>query len=123
MGSAFHQLCPRYSGTLTPTAPTAIRLWETFTVFLPSRGQLLKERICSSRSKFSPLRIDPISEYYLIQKSKQEFMKFNVKPCSDKQQGAFIRARVLIRIDMVTDQTAIHHITCTYPKLLKYCDT
>ena len=31
MGSAFHQLCPRYSGTLTPTAPTAIRLWETFT--------------------------------------------------------------------------------------------
>ena len=34
MGSGFHQLCPRYSGTLTPTAPTAIRLWETFT-FLP----------------------------------------------------------------------------------------
>ena len=31
MGSAFHQLCPRYSGTLTPTAPMAIRLWETFT--------------------------------------------------------------------------------------------
>ena len=34
MGSAFHQLCPRYSGTLTPTAPTAIRLWDTFTFFL-----------------------------------------------------------------------------------------
>ena len=31
MGSAFHQLCPRLSGTLTPTVPTAIRLWETFT--------------------------------------------------------------------------------------------
>ena len=31
MGSAFHQLCPRYSGTLTPTALTAIRLWKTFT--------------------------------------------------------------------------------------------
>ena len=31
MGSAFHQMCPRYSGTLTPTAPTAIRLWETYT--------------------------------------------------------------------------------------------
>ena len=29
MGSAFHQLCPRYRGTLTPTASTAIRLWET----------------------------------------------------------------------------------------------
>ena len=33
MGSAFHQLCPRYSGTLTLTAPTAIRLWDTFTFF------------------------------------------------------------------------------------------
>ena len=32
MGSAFHQLCPRYSGTLTPTALKAIRLWETFTL-------------------------------------------------------------------------------------------
>ena len=32
MGSAFHQLCPRYSGTLTPTAPKAIKLWETFTI-------------------------------------------------------------------------------------------
>ena len=31
MGSAFHQLCPSYSGTLTPTA---IRLWETFTFYL-----------------------------------------------------------------------------------------
>ena len=30
-GSAFYQLCPRYSGTLTPTAPTAIRLLEIFT--------------------------------------------------------------------------------------------
>ena len=39
MGSAFHQLCPRYSGTLTPNAPTAIRLWDTFT-FLVARGTL-----------------------------------------------------------------------------------
>ena len=31
MDSAFHQLCPRYSGILTPTAPTTYRLWETFT--------------------------------------------------------------------------------------------
>ena len=30
-GFVFHQLCPRYSGTLTPTAPMANRLWETFT--------------------------------------------------------------------------------------------
>ena len=33
MGSAFHQLCPIYSRTLNPTAPTAIRLWETFTFY------------------------------------------------------------------------------------------
>ena len=40
MGSAFHQLCPRYSGTLTPTAPTAIRLWDTFT-FIHRRRKVL----------------------------------------------------------------------------------
>ena len=41
MGSAFHQLCPRYSGT--PTAPTAIRLWETFTfTFLTLREVISK---------------------------------------------------------------------------------
>ena len=34
MGSAFHLLYARYSGTLTLTAPTAIRLWETFTLTL-----------------------------------------------------------------------------------------
>ena len=28
----------------------------------PQRGLLLKERICSSRSKFFPLRVDPIQK-------------------------------------------------------------
>ena len=32
MDFAFHQLCPRYSGTLTAAASTAIRLWESFTL-------------------------------------------------------------------------------------------
>ena len=41
MGFAFHQLCPRYSGTLTPTAPTAIRLWETFTFFNYIYGKII----------------------------------------------------------------------------------
>ena len=41
MGSAFHQLCPRYSGTLTPTALTAVRLWEAFTfTFLEGKKTL-----------------------------------------------------------------------------------
>ena len=39
MGSAFHQQCPRYSGTLTPTAPTANRLWETLHL-LPAPTQI-----------------------------------------------------------------------------------
>ena len=34
MGSVFHQLCPRYSGTLILTATMTIRLWETFTYTL-----------------------------------------------------------------------------------------
>ena len=51
MGSAFHQLCPRYSGTLTPTAPTAIKLWDTFTVFFSLAAVLVEgidELTCSS---------------------------------------------------------------------------
>ena len=32
MESAFHQLCPRYNGTLTPTANTAIRVCETLPI-------------------------------------------------------------------------------------------
>ena len=36
--SGFHPLCPRYSGTPTPTAPMAVRPWQTFTfnLLLPS---------------------------------------------------------------------------------------
>ena len=36
MGSTFHQLCPRYSGSLTSTVLMAIRLWETLN-FYPLR--------------------------------------------------------------------------------------
>ena len=51
MGSAFHQLCPRYSGTLTPTAPTAIRLWETFTfTFYSLRINLFLARLFSKKT-------------------------------------------------------------------------
>ena len=49
MGSAFHQLCPRYSGTLTPTAPTAIRLWDTFTL-PPLETKEFTEQIISFQS-------------------------------------------------------------------------
>ena len=45
MGSAFHQLCLRYNGTLTPTAPTTIRLWETFTFFNHVKWMLADLRI------------------------------------------------------------------------------
>ena len=53
MGSAFHQLCPRYSGTLTPTAPTAIKLWDTFTFTITAY-------ICGvPRGSKAPIRVDP----------------------------------------------------------------
>ena len=57
MGSAFHQLCPRYSGTLAPTAPTAIKLWDTFTftfffkVGKPSETDSIKSQISSKTSR------------------------------------------------------------------------
>ena len=65
-----------------------------------SRSQTLKERICSSRSKFFPLRVD-ISKSYLIQRSKQEFIQSNISLIFVKRQGALIRAGVFIRINMI----------------------
>ena len=38
------------------------------------KGQLLKARICSCRSKFLLSRADPTSESYIIQRRIQEFM-------------------------------------------------
>ena len=40
-----------------------------FASFL-TKGKLLKERICSSRSKFFLLKVDPISESYLIKRKR-----------------------------------------------------
>ena len=34
MDSPSHMLCPRHSGTLNPTAPETIRLWETLSFLL-----------------------------------------------------------------------------------------
>ena len=65
-----------------------------------SRSQPLKEKICSSRSKFFPLRVDLISKTYLIQRSKQEFIQTKILFFA-KRQEALIRAGVFIRINMV----------------------
>ena len=52
MGSAFRQLCPSYSGTLTPTAPTAIKLWDTFTF---TKNEL-EIAVVNEPSVFEPLK-------------------------------------------------------------------
>ena len=64
-------------------------------------GQLLKEKIHSSRSIFLPLWLDPISESYLVQRSKQEFMQVDKTLFSEKRQGAFIRTGGFTRINTV----------------------
>ena len=65
-------------------------------ISLLSRGQLLKERICF-------IRVDTVSKRYLIQRSKQEFLKVNtcITLFSEKKQWAFIRAGAFIGINMV----------------------
>ena len=71
------------------------------TIFASRRSgsQFLKERICSSRSKFLPLRVDLMSESYLILRSKQDFMQLNKILSSKKWQGAFVRAWAFIRMN------------------------
>ena len=54
------------------------------------QSPLFKERICSSRSKFFPIRVDPISNSYLILRNKQEFMQVNHYVQKISREGAFI---------------------------------
>ena len=59
-----------------------------FASFL-SMGLLLKERICSSRSKFFPLRVDPIAKCY-VHPEKQTGTHANyIKLFLEKRQGVF----------------------------------
>ena len=53
-------------------------------------GKLLKERICSIRSDFLPLKVYPFSLRYLIQKSKQEFMQLIQNIFSKKRQRSLL---------------------------------
>ena len=65
-------------------------------------GQLLlKKRICSTRSKFFTLRVDPISKSYFIQRRKEEFIEFNITLFLAKKEGACISAGMFIRINMI----------------------
>ena len=70
MGSAFHQLCPRYSGTLTPTAPTAIRLWDTFTFY---------DRVTNIRG----IRLDSAGIARILSRMHHDLQEFIEKYCTD----------------------------------------
>ena len=80
----------RYTCTCTFRGSNSTILLPHFSVGV----KLLKERICSSRSKFFPLRVDPISNSFANQeKKKQGFMRVNISGT-----GIYIRARMFIRI-------------------------
>ena len=40
---------------------------------LPNRGRFLRERICSSKSRFYPLRVDPVRERLIRMNSRKLF--------------------------------------------------
>ena len=75
-GLRLHQLCTRYSGTLTPTAPMSIMIWETLTFFnhvlqgiigKQNKSTNLRtcEHICSFQPKkptFVPVNINTITK-------------------------------------------------------------
>ena len=69
---------------------------------LLSRGQLFKERICSSKSDFFPFRVD-LSRPRAVTSNdaKQKFMQLKKNITLGKVTGAFIRAGAFIRINTV----------------------
>ena len=58
----------KVNGQIFKGSKSAIFISASFLI----RGQLFKERICSSRSKFFPLRVDPSLEVLRNSGSKQE---------------------------------------------------
>ena len=64
-------------------------------VSLIIRGQLLKERICSSRSKFFSLRVYPFWLGYIVQRRKQEVQKlFPFVEIVEEQGGVLTHLKV-----------------------------
>ena len=59
-----------------------------------------KEFAPGPRSKFFPLRVDPISKSYIIQRGQQDFMHVKVTLCSKNRQGAFIIAGALLGLTL-----------------------
>ena len=66
-----------------------------------SRGPLLKQRICSYRSKFFVLRVDIISRSHAQPKNHNGVHASYYNIIFGKGGGEFIRARAFIRINMV----------------------
>ena len=67
--------------------------------FFLSRGQLLKERICSWEQILSFKSRHHFKE--LSQRSKQEYIQVNIALFADKKPGVLIRAGAFNRINMV----------------------
>lgn len=53
-------------------------------------SQLLMKTVCSSKSKYYPVRVDPILKLYAINKSKQEFTQVNIMLYSEERLGRFV---------------------------------
>ena len=70
---------------------------------------LLKERICSSRSKFFPLRVDSMSKSNIIKKKTQKkagIHAVNITLFLENRQEAFIRGASL-RLIQYLDRTDV----------------
>ena len=72
-----------------------------FISFLFCRSQLLKERICSSGSKFFLLRVDPNVKELLHLEKQTEIHARYITLFLEKREGTFIGAGTFIDIYMV----------------------
>ena len=100
---------PQYSKPWPPIFLTFLRLcvYQYINIVsILSVGQHSKERICSSRNEFFPLRVDPISKNYPIQRSKQEFIQVNVTVFSEKRDRVFIRAPLFGHVYVLRGEVA-----------------
>ena len=65
MGSAFHQLCPKYSGTLTLNAPTyLIYVYIMYVIYVNHEFEICNTNIMGDRFKNKASWLSPESHLY-----------------------------------------------------------
>ena len=113
MGSVFHQLCPRYSGTLTPTSPTAKRLWKSSTFY--RRVKVTSKVYMNPSGIYSFFkRLNVVNTSIIFRKMNYRLIPSNIIVfiCLTILQDADTVFRIILDVDECESDPCLNGATC-----------